>query len=70
MSHAEYIFGRPWGREIDSISFSSHLVLGVLPLIVIRGHTMVKESTCQAETFMVTRDVPFSRGASVTRRIQ
>jgi hypothetical protein len=27
MSDAEYIFGRPRGREIDSISFSSHLVI-------------------------------------------
>jgi len=27
MSDAEYIFGRPRGRQIDSISFSSHLVI-------------------------------------------
>jgi len=27
MSDAEYIFGRPRGRSIDSISFSSHLVI-------------------------------------------
>jgi hypothetical protein len=27
MSYAEYIFGRPRGRLIDSISFSSHVVI-------------------------------------------
>jgi hypothetical protein len=27
MSDAEYIFGRPRGSYIDSISFSSHLVI-------------------------------------------
>jgi len=27
MSYARYIFGRPRGRKIDNISFSSHLVI-------------------------------------------
>jgi len=27
MSDVEYIFGRRWGRYIDSMSFSSHLVI-------------------------------------------